>query len=261
MDKVIGVEIPRTCSKAEVEGDVRALEGWFYQHGRWIFASRKDSVQKLLGEQRPENDSDLNYLSKYIGKRDNFVQEGNCTKSKIFCELQKQGMVTRMAICEDSLEASLVNISIKQHPQEVHEILAVRIDSLFAHAKTSLEEFKNDRLLCYRKCIEHGEQVLERMIERKFLGGEEEEVVAFPETRPIEEPPLWFVVPCANKSVGECLEKALSYDLLKFKAIDPQGCVSVRALSAKQHYSFCAMKIFIHHEELKKLSMGYCYES
>ncbi len=261
MDNVIGIEIRRECSKAEVEGDVRALEEWFYQHGRWIFASREDSVRKLLGEQMPENDSDLNYLSKYTGKKYNFVEDGKCSQSKIFCELQKQGMVTRMAICEDSLEASLVNISIRQHPQEVHKILTVRIDSLFAHAKTSLEDFKNDRLLCYRKCIEHGEQVLERMIERKFLGGEEEEVVAFPETRPIEEPPLWFVVPCANKSVGECLEKALSYDLLKFKAIDPQGSVSVSALSAKQHDSFCAMKIFIHHEELKKLSMGYCYES
>ena len=261
MDNVIGIEILRECSKAEVEGDVSALEEWFYQHGRWIFASRKDSLQKLLGEQMPENDSDLKHLSIYADEPYYFVKDGNCTNSKIFCELQKQGMVTRMAICEDSLEASLVNISIRQHPQEVHEILAVRIDSLFAYAKTSLEEFKNDRVLCYRKCIEHGEEVLERMIERKFLGGEEEEVVAFPETRPIEEPPFWFVVPCANKSVGECLGEALSYDLMKFKAIDPQGSVSVSALSAKQHDSFCAMKIFIHHEELKKLSMGYCYES
>lgn len=243
MDNAIGIEILRECSKAEVEGDVMALEEWFYQHGRWIFTSRYDTVQKLLGKQIPDKNSDLKSLSKHADESDNW------SKSRLFCWLQECGIVTRMAMFEDSLDATFRYLSIGRHFLQYREleIFAVRIDSLFARAKTSLDEFKIDRQLCYRKCIEHGEQILERMIGSNFNDAIEEEVVVFPSDCPINEPPRWFVAPCANKSVGECLGEALSCDFSKLQpqTVQTSLCVSDLSKGGYDWDSISAMKILV----------------
>ena len=240
MDNVIGIEIMRACSK--VEDAVRTLEEWFYQHGRWIFTSRYDTVQKLLGKQIPDKNSDLKSLSKYADESDNW------SKSRLFCWLQECGIVTRMAMFEDSLDATFRYLSIGRHLLQDGEleIFAVRIDPLFTLANTSLEEFNTDRQLCYRKCIEHGEQILERMIGSNF-NDTIEEVVVFPSDCPINEPPRWFVVPCVDKSVGECLGRALSCDFSKLqqKTVQTSLCVSDLLKGGYDWNLVSAMKIFV----------------
>ena len=129
--------------------------------------------------------------------------------------------------------ADLVKEDLLQN--EELQILAIRIDPLFDRAETSLEEFTNDRQQCYRKCTEHGERVLERLIDGNLKNVVEEEIVFFPEESPMNEPPWWFMSSCVNKSIGECLAKALSYDLSELRAIGEQNSLCVCELSRSQH--------------------------
>ena len=150
--------------------------------------------------------------------------------------------------------ADLVKEDLLQN--EELQILAIRIDPLFDRAETSLEEFTNDRQQCYRKCTEHGERVLERLIDGNLKNVVEEEIVFFPEESPMNEPPWWFMSSCVNKSIGECLAKALSYDLSELRAIGEQNSLCVCELSRSQHDwdTARAMKIFIRPKEVIKFN-------
>ena len=257
MGKVIGVNFLPACSSTDFKDAVESLEEWFCQHGRWIFACRYDTIQKLVGETIPENALDMKSFAEYSGKPYGFVKDDGYSKSKLFCWLQLQGRMTRSAIFEDSLEAALVNLSIRQPLESSSqvgesEIFAVRIDSLFPFAGTSLEEFNDDRQQCYRKIMGHGEEILTSLIDTNFEGTAEK-VVVFPEDCSINEPPCWFVVPCMNKSAGECLSEVLSYDRSKLRTIDRQNSYCICDLSTKGSNwdDVRVMKIFIRLDDLK----------
>jgi len=266
MDKVIGVKLLHGCSGTDIKDAVRTLEDWFCAHGKWVFACQDDIVQKLLcSRTKYSNNDELKSIADYAGKRFHLINGVFDCKAKLYRWLHEQGRINRGVILEDCLESALLSVSVRNsvdlieqadHTMANFEILAIRIDPLFARAETSLEEFTNDRQQCYRKCIEHGERILERLIEGNLKDVVEEEVVFFPEDSPMNEPPLWFVAPCVNKSIGECLAEALSYDLSELRAIREQNSVCVCDLSTSQHdwNAARAMKIFIRPEELMKFN-------
>lgn len=274
MDKVIGVKLLQERFGTEVKDAVKTLEDWFCVHGKWVFACQGDTVQKLLRSQTVyNNDDELKAIADYAGQRFHLINGVFDCKAKLYRWLHEQGRINRGVILEDCLESALLSVSVRNpvdligqadHKTASFEILAIRIDPLFARAGTSLEEFINDRQQCYRKCTEHGERTLERLMDGNLREVVEDEVVFSPEDCPINEPPWWFMFPCVNQSIGECLAEALSYDLSELRAIGEQNSVCSCELSTSQHdwSAARAVKILIRPEELIKLNeRGACYDA
>ena len=182
----------------------------------------------------------------------------------MFCWLQDQGKTNRIAILYDRFMQALlshcigcpVDFSELDNQQLNYEIIAVRIDPLFVLSGTSLDEFTNDRQLSCRKSAEHGEKMLEKLIDKNFVGSNEEKIVVFPETCQSRNPARWFMASCTNQSVGECLAESLSYSLSELKKKDVSTSLCIRDLLMLRDNVDEArvVRIFIRQNELRKFN-------
>lgn len=260
--KIIGIKLLNGCSTTDDEESLRIFKEWFCKHGRWVFTCQDDTIQKLLGVTSPNNSEDMQQIVEYSGKPYGLVNGVIDCKPRLACWLQEQGRMTRIAIFEDSFDAAWVSLCAKhsEFPSQDSEstMFAVRIDPLFRFSGTSLEEFQKDQEQCYRKSIEHGEKILDTLIDTNLNGNAKGKIIVFPERVHLNKLPQWFMVSCENKSVGDCLAEALSYNLSELKgiAMSDSFCVSDLMTDGHNWEAVRAVKIFVRLESLMKFNRG-----